>query len=248
MKTSIVMATKNKEDLLRRSLESYSNLTCPDYEFILVDDNGNAPLDGLVSEYRDRLPIQYLRLADGNKDRTPAVAWNRGFELSTGEFVIFVMSDVIVSGKDLIERYQAQFKTERINVNTYKLSQTQTAMLDTIDWKSDPNIIKTLPKFWDEWVDGQPNSARLLAGLITNLTGMSREMWKWFGLFREEKSHLTADQDLVLRDMALGRGVDTLNDYVAFHQWHPPAHVTMAGGWKYENERQARLLEPAPKE
>jgi hypothetical protein len=75
--------------------------------------------------------------------------------------------------------------------------------------------------------------------------GMMRSTFEHFGKFREDDSHLTADHDVLMRFRALGWQSDTMNDYICYHQWHPTIQIEGTPGWTYENEAQARLLEPA---
>ncbi len=258
---SIVMAAMGRPDATRRSLEAYTKLSYPNYEFLLIDTIRNGVnLRNLYEEFKDRLPILYYpvesnttEIYDPEKTWTPATSWNYGIKRSQGKFVITCSSDILISYPDMIDRFLTQYQSSRISVLTYFLSSYMTdTLLNTIDWKNDPDIIKTFLGFWDDMIHADRNRNRLLAGLTTYITGQPRDMWDYMGLFHTEFSHLVSDQDMMLRDVCLGRGVGTLEGYCAYHQEHPIDTVIsnskLQPGWNYHNEAQARLLEPAPRD
>lgn len=262
MKTvSIVMGARGREEHTRRTLQSYTKLSYTDYELLFVDVlHGDINLKKLYEEFRGKLPIRYFSLEENGKEYirdvttwTPATTWNYGIRQSTGKFVITCSADVILSYPDMIERFLEQYRSSRISVLTYFLSKEMTEQLSTLDWYNNPDSIQGFTGFWDDMISGVTNRSRLAAGLTTYITGQPREMWEYMGLFREELSHLVNDQDMMLRDVYLGRGVDTLDGYVAYHQAHPLETIGMgvncaSPGWNYHNEQQARLLEPAPRD
>lgn len=258
---SIVMAAMGRPVATRRTLEAYTKLSYPDYEFLLVDTiRDGVNLESLYAEFKDRLPITYhplesnrTHIYDPNKTWTPATSWNYGIKKSTGKFVITCSSDILITYPDMIERYLDQYKSDRISVLTYFLSNYMTdVLLDNVDWKNNPDIVQTFQGFWNEEIHADTNFNRKLAGLTTYITGQPRDMWEYMGLFRTEFSHLVSDQDIMLRDVCIGRGVGTLEGYHAYHQAHPVDMVisgaALQPGWNYHNEAQARLLEPAPRD
>jgi hypothetical protein len=183
---------------------------------------------------------------------TPATTWNYGIGQSVGDFVVTCSADIIPSCPDMLEEFLTQYQNNRISVLTWFLSKDMTLKLD--ECIDHPEILEELPYFFDQQIDGDTNRNRHLAGLTTYITGQPKEMWEYMGLFRTELSHLVNDQDMMLRDVAVGRGVDTLAGCVGYHQAHhieldiPCGANVMSPGWQYENENQARLLEPAPRD
>lgn len=248
-KVSIVLSAKDRHDSVKRCLYSYAHLSYDNFEIIFVDD-GSKPeseIEELVNVWAEEMPIKYYRL-ESTRDRTPAISYNYGFDKSDGEFVIFASSDILLSGHDMCERFLDQFDgIHRISVLTYVLDAKQTTQLDELGWVENHKLIENMRDFWDTLdKDGQPNRLRLSAGLLTHITGQSRERWKWLGLFRNLEGHLFADQDIVIREQALGIGCNTLQGFWGYHQFHDNPAVPMnSPEFIYENERQARLLEPA---
>jgi hypothetical protein len=86
------------------------------------------------------------------------------------------------------------------------------------------------------------------AGIYTYCTAQYRKDWEYMGLFREIVTHLSADQDLVMREMCLKRPIDTPPEICVYHQHHPSGSVLTGPGFIYRTEAQARLLEPAEEE
>jgi len=248
---SVIMAVKDRQGALENCLYSWSNLIYPsNYEFIVIDDGSEIDLQETVMSFsKDIKSLSYHKIPN-KKDRTPNIAWNFGYKMSKYDFVVFTCGDLIISSKDILQRMVEAYQGERVSVLTYLLSQRMSFDLVTrIDWKSDPKLIETATHFWeDESVDNFPNRNRLAAGLTSYCTGQYREDWKWIGGFRNEDTHLVSDQDMHLREKAVGRGVSTAQGVVAYHQWHQRPMVTPGLSYVYENEQQARLLEPARKE
>lgn len=252
---SIIMGALGRPEETRRTLKSYTKLTHPSWELIFMNPTragvGEDNLEFLYDEFKDILPIRYYHLEEG-ESRTPAMTWNTGMSHAEGKFVIVCSADILLSYSDLIERYLAQYSDRRISTNIYFLTKDMTDMLGTVDWYGNPDVIQTFPSFFSEEINGQTNHARTSAGLLTHHTGMTKDRWEWFGKFRTEVSHLVNDQDVVVRENALGIEVDTVEGYVAYHQAHPPIvgsyQPVNSPGWHYANEMQARLLEPAERD
>jgi hypothetical protein len=257
-RVSIVMGARGRPNATRRALKAYSNFSYPDWELLFIDVlHSGVNLVGVYDEFKDKLPIRYLSLEESYQyipDKTtwtPATTWNYGIKQSSGDFVITCSADIIPSHPDMIERFLDQYEKSRISVLTYFLDAEMTNSLDNLDYVNESNMIQSLPGFWDRVVwGGMPNKMMGAAGLTTFITGQPREMWEYVGMFRTELSHLVNDQDIMLRDVALGRGVGTLIGCCGYHQAHlepskPYGKNIMFPGWTYQNEMQARLLEPA---
>lgn len=96
---SVVIATRERPQLLARCLRSLAELDYPDYEVIVVD---NAPLtDDTVQLIRQwtELNVRYVR----EDRRGLAAAHNRGLLEAQGSIVAFTDDDVIVDKRWLVE-------------------------------------------------------------------------------------------------------------------------------------------------
>lgn len=112
LSASVVIATRDRPTLLRRSLEALLTQTLPrtDYEIIVVDDgDGDDPATRItVEQLHERsggLPaLRYLRAAGA---RGPAAARNHGWRHARGEIVAFTDDDTIADPAWLSEGLRA---------------------------------------------------------------------------------------------------------------------------------------------
>jgi len=95
MKASIVVATYNRKDKLKKCLNALANQTYPkeDYEIIIVDDGStNGTYEFLKEKQKE---IKNLRIFRQN-NKGPAAARNLGVKNAKGEIIFFTDDDVIV--------------------------------------------------------------------------------------------------------------------------------------------------------
>lgn len=247
MKTSIIMSFKYRPTLIR-TLESWTNLP-EDVEFLFCDNASADPLTTKEIVFKSGLPISCYQRND-----IPVCAnrnWNALYKEAKGDFIIFTMADEIISTKNIIQEMLNTYQEgERVSVLTYELNAEMTWALDKIPWQENPRIIETLPGFWtDSWC---VNTTRHGAGLLMHTTGMFREDWDYFGLFRNEDGYLLQDRDIVLREQVLKKSVhtpDPRKSVCSYHQFHDrwiPKEWIEGPSFTYFTEREARLLDPVP--
>jgi glycosyltransferase involved in cell wall biosynthesis len=87
---SVVVPTRNRPEMLRRSLRALSQVVYPtdSFEVIVVNDGG-GPIDEIVEPFRKLLNLKIAY----QKNTGPAQARNQGAGLSGGEFLIFLDDD-----------------------------------------------------------------------------------------------------------------------------------------------------------
>ncbi len=90
---SVLIATYNRADILRRTLES---MTCLDrdglsVEFVVVDNNNSDHTKEVIESFTDRLPIRYLFEPRPGKNCALNKALN---EVPLGKLVVFTDDDV----------------------------------------------------------------------------------------------------------------------------------------------------------
>ena len=97
MKTSIVIATRNKNEELGRTLESiYSQNLEIEFEVIVIDDGSSDYTPILLYGYALDHPDTFVyRSLDNHQYRNPSIARNVGYRLAKGEVVIAQSDDVI---------------------------------------------------------------------------------------------------------------------------------------------------------
>jgi O-antigen biosynthesis protein len=90
MDVSVIIATRNRRDSLRRTLSALEKQTLTPHEVIVVDDGSN---DGTGTMFAAEFPgAIYLRL---DERRGPAAARNLGVRAATAELVAFTDDDCI---------------------------------------------------------------------------------------------------------------------------------------------------------
>jgi glycosyltransferase involved in cell wall biosynthesis len=113
MRTSIVMATRNKAVLLERTLKSiFRQRPDFDYEVVVVDD-GSGDETAAVCACFD---VRYLRL-ESERYRNPCFARNAGFRLARGEVVIQQSDEVMHVSPETID-----FLTRELRVGEFLIA------------------------------------------------------------------------------------------------------------------------------
>jgi glycosyltransferase involved in cell wall biosynthesis len=95
MRTSVIIPTYNRADLVDRLLSSFTRQTHPvlEYEIILVDDGSTDHTEAIASKWRTVLPnLRYFRL---EKNKGQSAAHNKGLHESSGEYLLFTDDDCI---------------------------------------------------------------------------------------------------------------------------------------------------------
>jgi len=82
---SVIVAVRNGEALLRKTLLSLRQQTCQDFEIILVDGGSTDGTLRVAAEFHDAIRVQISEPDDGIAD-----AWNKGVRQASGEWIIFV--------------------------------------------------------------------------------------------------------------------------------------------------------------
>jgi glycosyltransferase involved in cell wall biosynthesis len=86
---SVVVPTRNRPAALAACLEALAAQRARDFEVVVIDDGGSAPLEPVVEAVADRLPVILLR-QDG---MGPAGARNRGAARARGALLAFTDDD-----------------------------------------------------------------------------------------------------------------------------------------------------------
>ena len=103
-KLSIVIPTRNRQDVLSKALQAYLNQKTLEglLEIIVVDDHSSDGTEAIVADFRQRSPIP-IRYACA-QHRGAAAARNEGIRQSKGELILFTDDDIIPSS-DLIAEH-----------------------------------------------------------------------------------------------------------------------------------------------
>ena len=109
-KISVIMPVYNaKKEWLKEAIESILNQTYQDFEFIIVDDGSDEPIDEVVSLFDDNRLI----LLQEKENCGVANALNDGLKLAKGEFIARMDADDI----SFPERFEKQIAYLEANQN-----------------------------------------------------------------------------------------------------------------------------------
>jgi len=98
-KVSIIVPVYNMEKYLRKCLDSLINQTYENIEIIIINDGSTDNSDEIINEYAKKHNniVYYSKENEG-----VSLTRNRGLDLATGEYIMFVDSDDYVSS-DIVE-------------------------------------------------------------------------------------------------------------------------------------------------
>jgi glycosyltransferase involved in cell wall biosynthesis len=111
---SVIVPTRNRADLLRRVLESYTRQSLPqsEYELVVVDDGSDDHTLDVCRDFRSNLPLAYVSIAPSG---LPA-AKNAGIAASSGRLILFADDDDVADGDLLRAHIAAHFEHRAPNI------------------------------------------------------------------------------------------------------------------------------------
>jgi glycosyltransferase involved in cell wall biosynthesis len=101
MKFSVIVPTYNEEKDIRRTLLALEKLDWPDYEVIVVDDASRDKTKEIVSEFTSK--FSNFHFLEQPRNRGVSFARNRGIAESSGEVMVILNADVILTS-DFLKR------------------------------------------------------------------------------------------------------------------------------------------------
>jgi GT2 family glycosyltransferase len=92
-RVSVIVATYNRSDLLRKNLDAILDQDFSDYEALYVDDGSTDDTPEVLAEYARRYPsrLRVLRVPNGGQGR----ARNAGAEAARGELLLITDDDTV---------------------------------------------------------------------------------------------------------------------------------------------------------
>lgn len=103
IKISVIIPVYNCAEYIGATLKSVINQDFKDYEIIVIDDGSTDNSLKIINETLNGCGVQYKVIHQENAG--VSVARNRGIEISTGEYLVFVDGDDIVLRNHLSELY-----------------------------------------------------------------------------------------------------------------------------------------------
>lgn len=95
---SVVITTHNRDEELKRAIESVLNQTYKHIELIVIDDNPSSSTQKIVFEFKEVLNY-YISHENGLSSSR-----NKGIELSNGEFIVFLDDDDVLKDDSIEKR------------------------------------------------------------------------------------------------------------------------------------------------
>lgn len=93
MLASLIIPTRNKATFLARTLASFENQRCRDFEAVIVDDGSEDATREVVRSFGEAIDIRYIRRAH----RGRAAARNAAIRAARGDLLIFCDDDRLAS-------------------------------------------------------------------------------------------------------------------------------------------------------
>lgn len=201
---TVIVPTHSRPRQLASCLESLANLDYPAdrFEVIVVDDEGNAPLDSVVAEFRGRLTLTLLVQKRGG----PAAARNNGAEHARGQLLAFTDDDCRPAAtwlRRLAERFAAEperaFGGRTVNALSHNLYAAVSQLVITVGYAQN---------------NRDPENARFFA---SNNVAFPREGFLALGGF-DPTFTTSEDRDLCARWILSGRRMSYVPDAVVWHE------------------------------
>jgi glycosyltransferase involved in cell wall biosynthesis len=145
MKVSVLIPYfQGRRPLLERTLWLLRNQTYEDFEVWILDDGSNENVEELCGG-----KIIYEKLRDyGAPPRASNMAWNHAYRKCDGEFIILTHPEYMAPRhaiETLVDLYDGDNRLEPVAL---ALPSHTLGTLDELDWKSDLDVLMTVPDFW----------------------------------------------------------------------------------------------------
>jgi glycosyltransferase involved in cell wall biosynthesis len=140
---SIITVCYNAEKFIESTIQSVLSQTYPHIEYIIVDGASKDNTMGVVEKYRSRIATVV-----SEKDKGLYDAMNKGMQLATGDYLLFLNADDVLSDKDVIHQMfatctdadvyygEAMFMDENGVDIGLRSEQTPHKVPDVLTWKS----------------------------------------------------------------------------------------------------------------
>ncbi|MFA7662314.1 MAG: glycosyltransferase family A protein [Patescibacteria group bacterium] len=166
LKVSFIIPTYNNQKTIEKCLKSIFEQSFNDYEIIVVNDGSTDKTREILKKYRAK-----LKIIDQPNQGAPA-ARNRGFKVSTGEYIFFCDADILlvknalekmVSALDNYPQASYVYSSFHFGWKKFKLNPFDPEKLKQLNYISANSLIRrrdfpgwdeSLKKFqdWDLWL------------------------------------------------------------------------------------------------
>jgi len=140
---TVLLATRNRANLLRGVLETYLNLPLPmtGWKLVVVDNGSTDETAQVLAAFADRLPLQSVLEPTLGKN----FALNRGLAAAEGDLVVFTDDDAFPHPRWLVElRKAADAHSEFTMFGGAIVPRWQVAPPPWVQWIDDPGPVYTI--------------------------------------------------------------------------------------------------------
>lgn len=97
---SIITAVKNAGQLLKKTTLSIMNQTFKDYEHVIIDGVSDDDTLSIIGKYKEQYPVKFI----SEPDRGISDAFNKGIELASGKWILFLGAGDELVGPTVLKR------------------------------------------------------------------------------------------------------------------------------------------------
>lgn len=221
---SIVIAYYNKRQILFNTLKSIEHFRANyPIETIIVDDGSNA--ENKIDDFVKLFPTLNIKLIVLKKDhqywRSPAVAYNTGFQQVKGDVIFINGADNVHLG-NIIGCVFDNFKLNSyFNFSAIRCTEVMKKKIDYLEWKNINNFVNSLKiSTADDW----HIHSEYLPSLIPFCAAINKVDLEQLSGYDERFSNGIGfeDSDLDARISNLGLDICLIDNPFCMHQKHPP--------------------------
>lgn len=237
MKVSVLIPYfQGRRALLERTLWLLERQTYDDYEVWILDDGSNENISELCGS---RIIYEKVRDA-GAHPRASNMAWNHGYEVCDGEFIILGHPEYMPPLEAIETLVMGYDGSARLGPTAYALPARVQGIIDTVDWKTDLNLFQQMSDFWTfrtPW--GWTNMMAHSWHHHFAFTGQTREGWELSNFIPLTEQRGMNDSWLVGVEIK----TDRLPKYAGFSVYHQHHERTTQWPFPEKSSRIKRIMD-----
>lgn len=111
MKISVITICKNSQDTIEQTIQSVVNQKFDDYEYIVIDGKSTDRTLEIIEKYKDK-----INKLISEKDTGIYDAMNKGIEIASGDYIIFLNSDDVFFNENVLNLAAQQADIEKYDL------------------------------------------------------------------------------------------------------------------------------------
>lgn len=227
---TVCMAVWNTSHLLSNSLHTYAKQTHKDFDMVIIDDCSEDSVEVAIAPYRDQLKIQVHRFEHSFGMRGNSISFNTAFSLAQGPIIFENTPEVMLYDtciEDMVNALHSFGPKSWVSVRTYNLTPEDQLLIDTVDWRSDINVLKTLPNFNSAWTQNNVGPGKDFFGTHQTCVFFRDDWFRYWQRYPLYADYGTDDPANAGIRQRMGIQSATIKPMV-WHQWHAPIGFWMA--------------------